>query len=322
MNIIRFCKNWTLPIAMVSGVLLYVVYVNIPALAPTKPFVARAVDIIQPLLIFTMLFLAFCKISLHDLRPCRWHLWSAADTRREFLADGIAPYTLAPLPRTHLGRGCHALHDMSYGYGFRRGNTQVGRRCRTHHYLHYPRQPADFVSCAPVASFGASAAGCKFRKRLYAYVRQSLSAALLCPFVATIPLRYLCPKLHARVAEYQDLSFYLWAVALTIAIAVTAKSVAHSDVSFWYQAGLAVISLVCCALQFIFGKRIGGVYGDSITAGQALGQKNTALAIWMGYTFFTPVTSLAAGFYSVWHNVVNSYQLYRKRKEEASSASE
>lgn len=60
---------------MASGVLLYVVYVNIPALAPTKPFVARAVDIIQPLLIFTMLFLAFCKISLHDLRPCRWHLW-------------------------------------------------------------------------------------------------------------------------------------------------------------------------------------------------------------------------------------------------------
>ena len=30
----------------------------------------------------------------------------------------------------------------------------------------------------------------------------------------------------------------------------------------------------------------------------------------------TPVTSIAGGFYSVWHNIFNSYQLYRKRKEE------
>ena len=109
----------------------------------------------------------------------------------------------------------------------------------------------------------------------------------------------------------------MWALALTIAIAVTVKSIVHSDVSFWYQAGLAGISLVCCALQFFLGKRIGRLYGDSISAGQALGQKNTALAIWMGYTFFTPVTAVAAGFYSVWHNVVNSYQLYQQRKKSA-----
>ena len=36
----------------------------------------------------------------------------------------------------------------------------------------------------------------------------------------------------------------------------------------------------------------------------------------MGYTFMTPVTSVAGGFYSIWHNIYNSYQLYEKRKEE------
>ena len=69
-------------------------------------------------------------------------------------------------------------------------------------------------------------------------------------------------------------------------------------------------------LQFYVGKKVGRKYDDTISAGQALGQKNTVLAIWMGYTFFTPVTAVAAGFYSVWHNVFNSYQLYLKRKEE------
>ena len=36
----------------------------------------------------------------------------------------------------------------------------------------------------------------------------------------------------------------------------------------------------------------------------------------MGFTFFTPITSIAGGFYSVWHNIVNSYQLYEKRKKD------
>ena len=89
----------------------------------------------------------------------------------------------------------------------------------------------------------------------------------------------------------------------------------HTHLPVAYQIGIAIVSLLCCLAQFYFGKRIGKRHGDAITAGQALGQKNTVFAIWMGYTFFTPITSLAGGFYSVWHNVINAYQLYRKQKE-------
>ncbi|MCR5570780.1 MAG: transporter, partial [Bacteroidales bacterium] len=61
-------------------------------------------------------------------------------------------------------------------------------------------------------------------------------------------------------------------------------------------------------------------YGCRISAGQALGQKNTVFEIWMGYTFMDPVTSVAGGFYSIWHNCFNTWQLYRRRKSlEASS---
>ena len=73
MNIIRFIKNWTLPIAMAMGVILYFVYVNIPFLEPTKTFVEHAVAIVQPLLIFLMLFLTFCKVDVSELKPCKWH---------------------------------------------------------------------------------------------------------------------------------------------------------------------------------------------------------------------------------------------------------
>ena len=75
MKIIRFMKNWTLPIAMLMGIVLYFVYVNIPFLESTKPYVEHAVAIVQPILIFLMLFLTFCKVNVSELRPCRWHLW-------------------------------------------------------------------------------------------------------------------------------------------------------------------------------------------------------------------------------------------------------
>ena len=75
MNIIRVCKNWTLPIAMLSGVVLYFVYVNVPWFLTTREVVGQLVDVIQPVLIFTMLFLTFCKVDFSALRFCRWHLW-------------------------------------------------------------------------------------------------------------------------------------------------------------------------------------------------------------------------------------------------------
>ena len=84
------------------------------------------------------------------------------------------------------------------------------------------------------------------------------------------------------------------------------------------ELGLVAASLISCLLQFWLGRKVGALYNDKITAGQSLGQKNTVLAIWMGYTFFTPITAVAGGFYSIWHNVINSYQLYQHRKQEES----
>ena len=54
-----------------------------------------------------------------------------------------------------------------------------------------------------------------------------------------------------------------------------------------------------------------------MTAGQACGQKNTVLAIWVGYTFLDPLTSVAGGFYTIWHNLFNAWQLYRRARRQA-----
>ncbi|MCF0159364.1 MAG: transporter [Bacteroidaceae bacterium] len=139
---------------------------------------------------------------------------------------------------------------------------------------------------------------------------------LICPLLVAWLVRFYLPAFHKRCLAQKDLAFYLWAVALAIAIAVTCKAIMHSEEPLQQILGIAAVSLVCCIFQFVVGKWIGSCYGYRIEGGQSLGQKNTVFVIWLGYTFLTPSTAVAGGFYSVWHNVVNTYQLYKKRRRD------
>ena len=136
---------------------------------------------------------------------------------------------------------------------------------------------------------------------------------LLLPLVCAELLRKMLPRVHGIfVTKGRNLPFYLWLVALSLAIAMTTRAIVHSNLSLSVMAGIAFVSLVCCLSQFAIGRYVGRRYGEVIAAGQSLGQKNTVFAIWFACTFLTPVTSIAGGFYSLWHNLVNTWQLYRK----------
>ena len=74
--LVRFLKNWTLPLAMLSGTLGYFILANVPFLAPTKPYINDLIAYITPLLIFAQLLLTFCKVEkLNELKPKAWHGW-------------------------------------------------------------------------------------------------------------------------------------------------------------------------------------------------------------------------------------------------------
>lgn len=63
---------------MLAGVAMYLLYVNIPLFDSTHKAANSAVAFVQPMLIFLMLFITFCKIRLSELRLAKWHLWLAA----------------------------------------------------------------------------------------------------------------------------------------------------------------------------------------------------------------------------------------------------
>lgn len=294
---------------------MYFVYVSIPFLAPTKPFANRAVGIIQPLCIFLMLFLTFCKVEVSDLKPCKWHWWLLLIQGGVFVAFGVILHFLPESPAGVLIEG--AMIAMICPTATAAAVVTRKLNGSTAHVVSYTILinilvsvliPAIVPMIHPHSSLNFITS--------FLLILGKVFPLLICPFIVAIIVRHFLPRLHKKILEYPDAAFYVWSFSLALAIAVTTRSIVHSDVSVWYQLGLALISAITCAIQFFVGKKIGKKYGDIISAGQSLGQKNTVFAIWLGYSFFTPVCAVVGGFYSICHNVVNSYQLYKQRKME------
>jgi BASS family bile acid:Na+ symporter len=139
---------------------------------------------------------------------------------------------------------------------------------------------------------------------------------LICPFITAFLLRAFLPKVHAKLLSVHELAFYLWAVSLAIVTACIIDSLVEDGGDVLTEIYVALAGLVVCCLQFFLGKNIGGIYKDRISGGQALGQKNTILAIWMAHTYLNPISSIGPGSYVLWQNIINSWQLWKKRKKD------
>ena len=74
-KLLKFLKNWTLPVAMLTGVCVYLLFSWVPFLAPIGDGYAPYNDQVLPVFMFLMLYVTFCKVDFHKLLPVRWHLW-------------------------------------------------------------------------------------------------------------------------------------------------------------------------------------------------------------------------------------------------------
>ena len=136
--------------------------------------------------------------------------------------------------------------------------------------------------------------------------------------------------------KWAVMPFYVWIVTLIVLMADLTYTLIHQEYSYWTIAILCIGSLATCLLQFGLGRWIGFRFpattkGEDyhdvlvdpaaanysmeqvsrITAGQAFGQKNTTLAIWMAQAYLVPVASMAPAAYIIWQNLFNSFQLMR-----------
>lgn len=314
---LNFLKNWTLPIAMLVGVLGYLAFANIEILGPTKPFVNTFVAYLTPALIFAQLLLTFCKIEPRELIPSPWHGWlllfqffSAALIASLLIFMRIEGAYKEVFEGAMVCLICPTATAAAVITGKLGGSaSSLTTYTLLSNVLAAIVVPLMFPLVEPHADITFIVAFLKILSKVF--------PLLLCPFFLALLFRYWLPKVHQLLLGLRDMAFYLWSIALAIVTAQTVRSLVNSDAAVGVEVLIALAGLFTCALQFYLGKRIGSRYSDRISAGQALGQKNTVLAIWMAYTYLDPLSSVGPGSYVLWQNIFNSYQLWKKRKREA-----
>lgn len=312
---LKLLKNWTLPLAMIAGVLGYFIFANFTFLKPVKPFVEGLIAVLTPFLIFAQLLLTFCKIEPKKLVPRTWHAWLLSI---QAVTCGVFALSLIFCPMDEAYREvfegtmvcliCPTATAAAVITGKLGGSAStLTTYTLLSNILAAIAVPLLFPLVEPQADITFWTAFLKILGKVF--------PLLLAPFFLALFLRYCLPRVHHLLLNYHSLAFYLWAVALTIVMGQTTRSLANSTADVKIEMLIAFGGLVACCFQFYFGKRIGSAYHDRISAGQALGQKNTVLAIWMSVTYLNPLSSVGPGSYVVWQNIINSYQLWKKRRK-------
>jgi len=289
-------RSLVLPVAIVVGLLFH------HYLAMVKPVV--------PFLIFAILFLNFSSVEVRSLRVRPMHGWLIAfqifvslgcylllHPFNELLAQGLLIGILSPVAASVVVIACMLGADRSTITTY----TLVGN-----------------VGIALVAPIYFSFIGTNVTMPFwdsFLLILSKIAPTLILPLLLIILLQLFAPKVNSFIARYQGVSFYLWSMALMITLGQTIDFIyLHGAGHIPEIVGLGVASLVVCAVQFAVGRAIGRHYGDTVSGGQGLGQRNTALAIWMSAMYLQPLASTFPALYSIWQNLYNSYQLWRHDK--------
>jgi BASS family bile acid:Na+ symporter len=318
MNIIKFLKDWTLPVSITVGTVCYLTFYYVPQLDALGTQLAPVFDVIFPLFVFLTLWVTFCKVDFHQMRPHRWHigvlvaqlLLVAANIGIVFLVEADVEQKLLweAMLTCIIGPAASASPVVTGKLG---GNIST----MTTYVLISSLASALLIPL--VFPMLEQAIKVSFMEA-FLIILEKVSIVLLLPLVLGWIMQHYMKGICAKIAAMPNLSFYFWAISLSITTGITVKNIVHSTASLTLLLLIAGTTFVLCWVQFGIGRAIGHHLGEEINAGQALFQKNTALSIWVAYMYLHPVASVGAGCYVLWQNIINSLELwqYRKMKDE------
>ena len=287
-------KSYVLPIAIILGLLLH-------------DFCA-AFSVIVPYIIFTILLLTFTAVDIKQLRYKPLFFWIIlfqitvslgiyellmALNVNEIIAEGILIGVLCPVAAsvavvsTMLGADRNTVTSYTVI-----GNLVISIVAPIYFSFIGVNQDMPFL-----ASF--------------LQILKRVGSVIGLPFIVALALQLWWPKANRFISRFKGLAFYFWAVALFLTLGQTIDFIFLHGESNWNNIiWLGVSALVFCIIQFGLGKWIGSKFGDTIAGGQLLGQKNSAMGIWMANHYLHPLASVYLAFYSVLQNLFNSWQIW------------
>lgn len=309
-RVIRFVKDWTLPISIGLGSAIYLVFSHIHSLDGLTSGLEPFWEMCLPFCTFWVLYVTFCKVDFHKMRPARWHflvllaqflivaiivsltyfLELSSNTRllmESLLACVISPVaTAAPVVTQKLG-----------------GNLEEMTSCAfLSNILSAVLIPVSFTLISDNREITFLQGVGK--------ISADVALVLLLPLACAYVTKHYLPGLHRRVVGVRDLAYYLWCVNLVLVSGITVRNIANAPTSGPFLLLIAAAVMMACALLFWLGRTLGKPFQASVNGGQALMQKNTAFAIWVANTYLNPLSSVGPGCYILWQNIVNSVEIW------------
>lgn len=289
-------KPWMLPIAMLTGMLLHE-YIHYVAF-------------LSPYLIFIMLLITYCRVSLRDFHVGGYiPLLLLAQ-----LGGSVALYLLISPFNPTLAQAaficvfCPTATAAPVVTGMLGGSVS-----RVATYSLFSNVSVAFL--APVLlTWMRPDIDVSFLDMMLR-ICYTVLPLILGPLILALLFERFEPRAHRFIAGHQGLAFYIWAVALIIVVGNSVSFVMKEPASaIPMMLALGGVSLAVCIAQFALGRVIGHHFGDPISSSQSLGQKNTVLVIWMSMAYLDPIVSIAPAAYVAWHNIINSWQIIRHQR--------
>ena len=290
-------RSFVLPVAIVLGLLLH----NWCAYA----------QFIIPYMIFTILLMNYSAVDVKKLKPTMLDLWLVlfqicfsigpylllkAAGAGEIISQGVLIIVLCPVAASAVVISCMlgANRETVTTYTII-GNLMVS------------------LVGPLVFSFIGIHQDMGFLNAFWMIFRKTF-LIIAAPFLLAVAGQKWTPRVNGFICRIKGLSFYLWAITLTVTLGQTIHYIfLHGRENASSIIILGSASVLLCAVQFATGKWLGSRYGDRMAGGQLLGQKNVAMGVWMANTFLMPLASVGIALYSICQNLFNSWQMFRHK---------
>ena len=314
MKVFSFFRKFALPCSLVLGALGYLIFANVPFLQPLGDVVGPRLVELMPVVLFALLYVTFCKIEIKEMKPKAWHFVLQLIRTSLALLMVIAICLFGKNYETKvILEGAFICFICPTAAAVAVVTEKLGGSIgslTTYTVIANIFTMIIIPSLFPMVEKGADVSFLYMSMMVF----RNVTTVLVVPLLLALLSRKFLPRFVDKVKSVKDLGFYMWCFNLTILMGETLRNFLHATVSGWILALLLIVPLVVCLVQFAIGKAVGRHWDASISAGQALGQKNTIVGIWLTLTFLNPLAAVAPGAYVVWQNLVNGWQLWYKEK--------
>ena len=314
MKFFLFFRKFALPCSLVLGALGYLIFAYIPFLQPLGDAVGPRLVELMPVVLFALLYVTFCKIEIKEMKPKAWHFVLQLIRTSLALLMVIAICLFDKNYETKvILEGAFICFICPTAAAVAVVTEKLGGSIgslTTYTVIANIFTMIIIPSLFPMVEKGADVSFLYMSMMVF----RNVTTVLVIPLLLALLSRKFLPRFVDKVKSVKDLGFYMWCFNLTILMGETLRNFLHATVSGWILALLLIVPLAVCLVQFAIGKAVGRHWDASISAGQALGQKNTIVGIWLTLTFLNPLAAVAPGAYVIWQNLVNGWQLWYKEK--------